>query len=91
MAIIMPFAIFTVMLAGVFDVLRQVRSEQLVVERIPVYSVLGTLFGLVLLMLPFWFYLQPVTINSYFVAVFYGGTVIVLLWQLIGTIWKTRK
>jgi hypothetical protein len=46
---------------------------------------------LVLLALPFWFYLQPVSPNSYYVAVFYGGTVIVLLWQLIGTIWKTRK
>ena len=91
MALILPFAIFSVMLTGVIDVLRQVRTELLVAERIPVYSIVGTLFGLVLLVLPFWFYLQPVSINSYYVAVFYGGTVLVLLWQLTGTIWKTRK
>ena len=91
MALILPFAIFSVMLTGVIDVLRQVRTELLVAERIPVYSIVGTLFGLLLLVLPFWFYLQPVSINSYYVAVFYGGTVLVLLWQLIGTIWKTRK
>jgi hypothetical protein len=91
MALILPFAIFAVMLAGVIDVLRQVRTELLVAERIPVYSIVGTLFGLLLLVLPFWFYLQPVISSSYLLVAFWGITEVVLLWQLTGTIWKNRK
>jgi hypothetical protein len=63
----------------------------LVAERIPVYSIVGTLFGLLLLVLPFWFYLQPVISSSYLLVAFWGITEVVLLWQLTGTIWKNRK
>ncbi len=91
--IILPIAVILVIEAGIFDVIRGVsaHSEMLIVEAIPGFTIIGTLVGMALLILPFWFYLQPLTIRSYVSIGGWGIIEIGLMWLWIVQLWKKRK
>ncbi len=91
--IILPIAVILIYEAGIFDVIRGVsaHSEMLLVEAIPGFTIIGMLVGMALLILPFWFYLQPLTIRSYISIGGWGIIEIVLMWLWIVQLWKKRK
>ncbi len=86
-------AVVLVMLAGIFDIIRQAssHSELLAVESVPGFTIIGVLIGIIVLILPFWFYLQPFSSRAYVLIPGWGSVEIVLLWLWIAHLWRTRR